>query len=490
MDIWVLLAFLVYLLAVFAIGLVAYKRTRDLSDYILGGRRLGSLVSALSAGASDMSGWLLLGLPGLIYSEGLKGLWLALGLLLGTFLNWQIVAKKLRVFSYHFDNSLTIPEYLERRFFDDTGILRTISALMILFFFTIYTSSGLVAGGKLFNSVFGVPYIYAMGIGAATILIYTFLGGFLAVSWTDAFQALLMLFTLIVVPILAFSTHGLDFSNGIDDGFFDIFRDKDGNFYSVFSLISLLAWGLGYFGQPHILARFMATDSLRDVEKAKVIGTSWTGLSLAGAILVGVAGAIHFSTSLADPEKVFIFLVRDFMHPLISGICLAGILAAIMSTADSQLLVSASALTEDFYRARFRPEASEKELILIGRLTVLLVSLVAIFLARDPSSKVLDMVAYAWAGFGASFGPALILSLFWKEMTRPGAMAGILTGGLTVIVWRNLHGGIFELYEMVPGFFISTVAIIIFSLFIPKTFEDQRNLERIKTTFERGLAEL
>ena len=490
MDTWVLLAFLGYLFAVFAIGLIAYKRTRDLSDYILGGRRLGSIVSALSAGASDMSGWLLLGLPGLVYSQGLKGLWLAIGLLLGTFLNWHVVAKRLRVLSYHFDNSLTIPEYLERRFLDDTGILRTISALMILFFFTIYTSSGLVAGGKLFNSVFGIPYAYAMGIGAGTVLIYTFLGGFLAVSWTDAFQALLMLFALILVPILALFTHGLEYSSGINDCFFDILRDKGGNFYSAISLVSLLAWGLGYFGQPHILARFMATDSLKDVERAKVIGTSWTGLSLTGAILVGVAGAIHFGTSLADPEKVFIFLVRDYMHPALSGICLAGILAAIMSTADSQLLVSASALTEDFYRARFRPKASERELILTGRLTVLLVSLVAIFLARDPSSKVLDMVAYAWAGFGASFGPALILSLFWKKMTRLGAMAGILAGGLTVIVWRNLHGGIFDLYEMVPGFFISTTFIILLSLFAKNTFDYPRNQKRIEAIFEKGLSKL
>ncbi len=463
----ILVTFCLYFVGLFGIGLVAWARTRNISDYILGGRRLGSVVSALSAGASDMSGWLLLGLPGLVYTSGLQGLWLAAGLLLGTYLNWTLVAKRLRVFSEVFDNSITLPEYLENRFSDETGILRTLSALMILFFFTIYTSSGLVAGGKLFNSVFSVPYQTAMLLGALSVLIYTFMGGFLAVSWTDAFQATLMLLALLIVPFMAFmemEPHQL--GSATHELLGTLMPDGDG-LASLTAIISLCAWGLGYFGQPHILARFMAIDSPENIPRARAIGTSWAGAAMAGAILAGIAGSLYMGDGLKDAEKVFIFLVQRLMHPAISGVCLAGILAAIMSTADSQLLVSASALAEDFYRARLRPNAGQQELVWAGRVTVLLVCAVAVFFARDPESRVLEMVSYAWAGFGASFGPTLILSLSWKGMTKAGAVAGIVTGGIAVIIWKNLHGGIFDIYEMVPGVIFSTLAIVVASRLSP-----------------------
>ncbi len=347
---------------------------------------------------------------------------------------------------------------------------------------TIYTSSGLVAGGKLFNSLFSIPYHTAMILGAASVLVYTFMGGFLAVSWTDAFQASLMLLALLIVPFLAF----LDMTSiGSQVAWpkllATIIPEGDG-FVSLGSVISLCAWGLGYFGQPHILARFMAIDSPENIPKARAIGTSWAGLAMAGAILAGIAGGFYFCTGLQDAEKVFIFLVQKLMHPALAGICLSGILAAIMSTADSQLLVSASALAEDFYRARLRPGASQRELVWTGRLTVLLVCIVAIYFARDPESKVLEMVSYAWAGFGASFGPTIILSLSWKKMTRSGAVAGIIAGGLCVVIWKNLHGGVFEVYEIVPGFLVSTITIILVSRLSKGPGQKEANL------FEKSLS--
>ncbi len=481
MDKDILITFGLYFIGVFVIGIVAWSRTSNISDYILGGRRLGSLVSALSAGASDMSGWLLLGLPGLVYTSGLQGLWLAGGLLTGTYLNWTVVAKRLRVFSQTFNNSLTIPEYLENRFSDRSGILRSISALMILFFFTIYTSSGLVAGGKLFNSLFSVSYETAMLLGAASVLVYTFMGGFLAVSWTDAFQASLMLIALLVVPFLAFKELGqLNVDSLITDITQDLLPEGQG-LAKFIAIASLCGWGLGYFGQPHILARFMAIDSPDNIPRARTIGTAWAALAMMGAILVGIAGMLYFDETLKDAEKVFIFLVQNLMHPALAGICLAGILAAIMSTADSQLLVSASALAEDFYRARIRPQAGQKELVWIGRGTVLLVCLVAVYFAKDPNSKVLEMVSYAWAGFGAGFGPTVVLSLFWARMNLQGAISGLIAGGVCVVIWKNLAGGIFDLYEMIPGVVVSTLAILVVSSLTERP--RRRELE----LFERSL---
>ena len=453
----------IYLALMLYLGWRGYRSTRDLSDFILGGRRLGSWVAALSAGASDMSGWLLLGLPGYAYLAGLESVWLSLGLLAGTWLNWRLQAPRLRVYSELAGNALTLPEFLANRFHDRSRLLRIVPALFILLFFLFYTSSGLVAGGKLFEAVFEVPYPLAVTAGTLAILLYTSFGGFLAVSWTDLVQALLMAAALLLVPLLALSgpEAGLE---QLNPALLDAFSDSDGNPLGVIAILSLLAWGLGYFGQPHILARFKAIRSVGHIPQARRIAVTWAGLGLAGATLVGMAGISYFDTPLADPEKVFIELVNLLFHPLIAGILLAAILAAIMSTADSQLLVSSSALTEDFYRTLLRPNAGNRELVLVGRGAVLLIALAAYGLALDPDSTVLGLVSYAWAGFGAAFGPTLLLALFWPRMTRNGALAGIVCGGLTVVIWKQLEGGLFELYEILPGFLISLLAIILVSL--------------------------
>lgn len=461
--------FLFYLLVMLGIGVTAWRRTRDLSDFILGGRHLGSWVTALSASASDMSGWLLLGLPGYAYLSGLESVWLAGGLLLGTWLNWRLVAARLRRYSERFGNALTLPEYLSNRFDDSSGLIRIVSAIFILLFFLFYTSSGLVAGGKLFESVFGLPYIWAVAVGTLTIILYTAFGGFLAVSWTDLVQGLLMAAALVAVPLMAMGVTGSTALTPSDlasiaPELLDPFTDREGEALGWIAIVSLLAWGLGYFGQPHILARFKAVESVDLIPRARMIAVTWVALTLTASCLVGLAGIFAFDTPLADPEKVFIELVDLLFHPLVAGICLAAILAAIMSTADSQLLVASSAFTGDLYKTLLRREADDKELVIVGRVAVLVIALAAFILAMNPESKVLDLVAYAWAGFGAAFGPAIILSLYWKPMTRLGALSGIISGGVTVVIWKQLEGGIFELYEIVPGILLSATVIILFSL--------------------------
>ncbi len=465
----ILFTFFSYLLILLVVGIVAMRRTKNLEDYILGGRKLSGMVAALSAGASDMSGWLLLGLPGYAYVAGMEAIWIGLGLLLGTYLNWRLVAARLRRYTLLVDNALTLPDYFERRFNDTSRLLRIISALFILLFFLFYTSSGLVAGGKLFAAVFDLPYQWAVFCGVGAIVLYTFLGGFLAVSWTDVFQAILMLFALVAVPVIALSQSGGWHASQatisqLNPQLLNPLTAADGASLTITAVISLMAWGLGYFGQPHILARFMAIGSSAQVPRARRIATSWALITMLGALCAGMSGIAIFQKSLPDSEKVFIILVEYLFHPVVAGICLAAILAAIMSTADSQLLVSASALTEDFYKALIKPQASQRELVLLGRCTVLLVAAIAAMLAMNPKSKVLELVAYAWAGFGAAFGPTILLSLFWERMTRNGALAGILSGGITVIVWKQLSGGIFDIYEIVPGFVFSLMAITLASL--------------------------
>ncbi len=465
------ITFFVYLCAMLLIGAYAFRRTRDLRDFILGGRRLGSWVAALSAGASDMSGWLLLGLPGYAYLTGLESLWLGLGLLTGTWLNWRVVAGRLRVYSEQAGDALTLPAFFAHRFRDESGLLRLISAFFILLFFLFYTSSGLVAGGKLFEQVFGLPYIWAVTAGTLTIILYTAFGGFLAVSWTDLVQALLMAAALLLVPIMALAQLGgpvatFTVLSEQHPHLLNAFTATSGEPLTAIAVISLLGWGLGYFGQPHILARFKGIDSSRSVPQARRIAVSWVTLTLAGATLTGLAGIGFLDPPLqgADSEKVFLILVEALFHPVIAGVCLAAVLAAIMSTADSQLLVCSSTFTGDFYRGVFRRDAGERELVWVGRTAVFLIALLAFLLALDPESKVLDLVAYAWAGFGAAFGPPLILSLYWKRMTRNGALAGIIIGGLTVVLWKQLQGGIFELYELVPGWFLSLITVLLVSL--------------------------
>ncbi|WP_070120944.1 sodium/proline symporter PutP [Bacillus marinisedimentorum] len=459
-----LITFIVYLVGMLAIGFAAYRLTSNLSDYVLGGRRLGPGVAALSAGASDMSSWLLLGLPGAMYAGGMNQIWIAVGLAIGAYLNWQFVARRLRSYTEVANDSITIPDYLENRFRDGSKFLRVISALVILLFFTFYTSSGLVGGAKLFVSSFGLTYNQALWIGAIVIISYTFLGGFLAVSWTDFIQGILMFLALIIVPIVAISNIGgwgetVNAAGSIDPAYLDVFQDM-----TTLGIISLLAWGLGYFGQPHILVRFMAVRSIKDIPTARLIGMGWMVLSLFGAIFTGFAGIAFFADNpLPDSETVFIEFTQILFNPWVAGFLLAAILAAIMSTIDSQLLVSSSAVAEDFYKAILRKNASERELVWVGRISVLAIALIAILLASDQDSKVLELVSYAWGGFGAAFGPVIILSLFWKGMTRNGALAGIIVGALTVVIWKPLEGGIFDLYEIVPGFVLGWIAIMIFS---------------------------
>ncbi len=462
--------FAVYLVVVLLIGAVAWWRTQDLKDYILGGRRLGRWVTALSAQASDMSGWLLMGLPGYAYLAGLESVWLLAGLLVGTYFNWRFVAARLRRATELYDDAITLPEYFERRFDDRGGILRMLCAFFILIFFTFYTSSGLVAGGKLFEAVFGLPYGWAVAVGGATVIVYTFVGGFLAVSWTDLFQGLLMFVALAVVAVISLSEIGGVGALGpgleaINPGLLDPLVDVDGDAVSAIAVVSLLGWGLGYVGQPHILARFMAIRSADEIAASRLIAMTWVSVALSAGMLIGLAGIIALEPPLegADSEKVFMLLAAAMLHPVVAGICLAGILAAVMSTADSQLLVASSAVAEDFYKGRLRPGASKRELLWVGRGAVLGIAALALWLARDPDSKVLELVAYAWAGFGAAFGPAVVLSLYWPRMTRQGAIAGILLGGLTVIAWKQLSGGIFDLYEIVPGVLISVFAIVVVS---------------------------
>lgn len=485
--------FIVYLIGMMAIGYIAYKRTANSADYFLGGRTLGPWPAALSAGASDMSGWLLLGLPGYAYAAGMESLWLAGGLLIGTWLNWLICAKRLRTYSITTDNALTLPEFLARRFDDKSKLIQTISAFFILLFFLFYTSSGLVAGGKLFETVFGLDYTLAVIIGTVCVVSYTLFGGFLAVSWTDLVQGLLMSAALLIVPIAAMSGGVGDLTAALEaknPELMTLFNDVKGEPLSAIAIISLAAWGLGYFGQPHILARFKATRSNKDIGTARRIAVAWTALSMAGAILVGLVGILFVDNQLggelADGEKIFMLLVNSIFHPVIAGILLAAILAAIMSTADSQLLVSSSALAEDFYKQVFRPQATTEEIVMVGRVAVIALSIVALVLAMNPDSTVLGLVSYAWAGFGAAFGPALLLSLFWKGMNRNGALAGIVVGALTVVIWKQLSGGLFDMYEIVPGFIFATISIIAISFM---TGGASKEVEAQYDNYEKNLVE-
>ena len=464
-----LVTFGIYLVAMVGIGFVAWRRTRDFDDYILGGRSLGGYVTALSAGASDMSGWLLMGLPGALYLSGVSEAWIAIGLVLGAWANWRFVAGPLRVYTERTDNALTLPDYFTTRFAADGRLLRIVSALVILVFFAVYCASGIVAGARLFESVFGLPYAQALWWGAAATIAYTLIGGFLAVSWTDTVQATLMIFALILTPVVVIiSTGGLGESLGtieqLDPARLDLFKGGD---LGVVGVVSLLAWGLGYFGQPHILARFMAAESLAVIPQARRIGMAWMIACLAGAVATGFFGIAWFAghpdqagAVAANPERVFIALAEVLFNPWIAGVLLSAILAAVMSTLSCQLLVCASALTEDLYRGFLRPAAGERELVWAGRASVLLVALVAIFIARDPESRVLGLVSYAWAGFGAAFGPVVLFSLFWSRMTRQGALAGIVIGALTVILWKQSGSA---LYEIVPGFIAASIGILVVS---------------------------
>ncbi|MFC2947648.1 sodium/proline symporter PutP [Virgibacillus sediminis] len=470
-----LIVMIFYFLVLLLIGYLAYRKTNDFSDYILGGRKLGPVVGGIATGANDMSSWLLLGLPGAVYVSGMSGSWLAIGLCIGAYINWQFVGKRLRVYTQVSKNSLTLPDFLENRFEDKDRVLRMISSLFILVFFAFYISSGLVGGAILFESIFDIPYLTALIIGSIIICAYTFIGGFFAVAWTDFLQGTLMFIALLIVPVVAIATMGgwnstMDAVGSIDFGHLDIFSGT-----TSLGIISLLAWGLGYFGQPHVIVRFMSMKSTKDITIGTTIYTTWNFLALLGAIFTGFVGIAYFNSNpLENSETVFIAFAQNLFNPWISGFLLVAVLSAIMSTISSQLLVSATAISEDFYKGFIRKNASQKELLIVVRLSVLVVSIFAIFLALNPESSVLGLVGYAWAGFGSVFGPVILLALFWKGTTKNGAMAGMLIGGLTVIFWSILSTppeGMeqsaaiipFELYELVPGFFLSLIATFAFS---------------------------
>ncbi|WJQ80212.1 sodium/proline symporter PutP [Brevibacillus brevis] len=461
-----LASIIVYMAGMLLIGYYAYKRTSNLTDYMLGGRSLGPTVTALSAGASDMSGWLMMGLPGAMFAQGLSASWIAIGLTLGAYANWLYVAPRLRSYTEVANNSITIPAFLENRFGDGSRMLRLVSALVIMIFFTFYVSSGLVSGGVLFENTFHLSYQTGLWIVGLVTIAYTLFGGFLAVSWTDAVQGLIMVIALILVPLVTVLTAGglgetFTEIHAVDPSLLDIFKGT-----SLLGIISLFAWGLGYFGQPHIIVRFMAITSTSEIKKARSIGMGWMIFSVAGAMLTGLVGIALYSKqgwTLSDPETIFIQLGTILFHPLITGFLLAAILAAIMSTISSQLLVTSSSLTEDIYKTFFKRSATDKELVTFGRLSVLLVSVIAFLLALNKNDTILDLVGYAWAGFGASFGPVILLSLYWKRMNKWGALAGMVAGALTVIIWTRFDVLKDFLYEMVPGFAISLLAIVVVS---------------------------
>ena len=467
------LSLAIYFIAMFSIGIYAYSATKgDLTGFMLGGRNLNPAVTALSAGASDMSGWMLLGLPGAMYISGLSSAWIALGLTLGAYLNYLLVAPRLRVFTELLDDAVTIPEYFERRFDDRGHLIRILSSVVIIIFFAIYTTSGVVAGGKLFESSFGLNYELGLFITAGVVVAYSTFGGFLAVSTTDFVQGCIMFLALILVPIVTLNQIGsvaqtqhylMELSPAM--------LTLGGG--SLLGILSAASWGLGYFGQPHIIVRFMAIRSVREIKVARRIGMSWMIISLTGAIAVGLVGAAYIKSiggNLSDPETIFIFLSNTLFDPLVSGFLLAAILAAIMSTISSQLLVTSCSLTEDIYHTFLRKKANDTELVLVGRFSIVAVALLAIFLAHNRDSSILSLVSNAWAGFGAAFGPVVLLSLFWARMTRQGALAGIVVGASAVLFWIygdftiNNQTPSDYIYEIVPGFFAGVIAIVTVSL--------------------------
>jgi sodium/proline symporter len=489
METPVLISFIAYIVVMVAIGLYFYFKTNDLSDYVLGGRGLGPAVTALSAGASDMSGWLLLGLPGMMYTSGLSGAWIVLGLYLGAYLNWYYVAKPIRVYTEKLDDAITIPNYLSKRFEDNKHILQVLTAIVILLFYTLYASSGLVGGAKLFEATFGMSYDMALIVGTLVIVSYTFLGGYNAVSWTDFIQGILMMLALIITPLVVMENDGgfwqtIETVKSIDPNHLSMFAGT-----TVIGAISLFAWGLGYFGQPHILVRFMSIKKSEDIPTARRIGMTWMGIAIVGALSVGFFGMAYVKANgvaLDDPEKIFIVLTQLLFNPWIAGFLLAAILAAIMSTIDSQLLVSSSVLTRDIYQAVLRKNASDKELVWMGRGTVILIALIAFSISMNPNSSVLSLVSYAWAGFGAAFGPLIVLSLYNKKINLHGAIAGIVVGTATVLIWKQLTGGLFDLYELLPGFVFAWIAILVFSKTgKPLSDESLQTFDWVKTDLEK-----
>lgn len=477
MNEYELIAIGLYMALMIGIGIYSWRKSNSNSDdFLIGGRKMGAAVTALSAGAADMSGWLLMGLPGAMYLSGLSSAWIAIGLTIGAYFNYVIVAPRLRVYTEVAQNAITLPVFFENRFKDKTQLLKIVSSIFILVFFTLYTSAGMVSGGRLFESAFGIDYYTGLYATTFVVVLYTFLGGFLAVSLTDFVQGTIMVTALVIIPIvLIVQLDGL--GNTLD-----IIHNKGANYLDLLkgtttvSIVSLLAWGLGYFGQPHILVRFMAIGDVKDIPKAKRIGISWMILTVGGALLLGLFGIaylykfdqttmLQFDQSKELSETIFIHLSRALFHPLIGGFLLSAILAAVMSTISSQLLVTSSSMTEDIYKAFFNKTASPKRMLLVSRLSVLIVAIIALLLSLDPKDSILNLVGNAWAGFGAAFGPLIILSLLWKKTTATAGLLGMLVGGATVLLWVYIPHDYKSVYEIIPGFILSFLTIVIVSFF-------------------------
>lgn len=475
MNTYELISIGLYMLLMVLIGFYSWKKsTSNSEEFLIGGRKMGAAVTALSAGAADMSGWLLMGLPGAMYMSGISSSWIAIGLTTGAFLNYVLVAPRLRVYTEVAKNSITIPVFFENRFHDKTQLSKIASSVFILVFFTLYTSAGMVSGGRLFESAFQMDYYTGLFVTTFVVVLYTFLGGFLAVSLTDFVQGTIMVTALVILPIVMVSQIG-----GLGTTM-DIIETKNSNYLNLFtgtttvSIISLLAWGLGYFGQPHILVRFMAIDSVKDIPKARNIGISWMIFTVGGAMLVGLFGIAYiakfdvatmakFDGSKEQAETIFIYLSRILFHPLIGGFLLSAILAAVMSTISSQLLVTSSSMTEDIYKTFFNKQASAKRMLMMSRLSVLIVAIIALLLSLNPKDSILNLVGNAWAGFGAAFGPLILLSLLWKRTTATAGLLGMLVGGATVLLWVYVPHDYKDVYEMIPGFLLGFLTIVVVS---------------------------
>lgn len=487
MNIYEIISIGLYLALMIGIGVYSYRKSNSNSEeFLIGGRKMGAAVTALSAGAADMSGWLLMGVPGAMYFTGLSSAWIAIGLTTGAFLNYLIVAPRLRVYTEVSGNSITIPVFFENRFKDKTHLLKIVSSILILVFFTLYTSSGMVAGGKLFESAFGMDYMTGLLVTSIVVVLYTFLGGFLAVSLTDFVQGTIMVLALVIVPIVAIIEIG-----GVGETF-NLVQSKGPSYLDLFSgtttigIASLLAWGFGYFGQPHILVRFMAIDKVGDLTKARRIGITWMIFTVGGALLVGLVGIAYllkfdattmlkFDGSKTESETIFIYFSRVLFHPFIGGFLLSAILAAVMSTISSQLLVTSSSLTEDIYKAFLNKKATAKQLLTASRISVLIVAVISLALSITPKDSILNLVGNAWAGFGAAFGPIILLSLLWRKTTWQGALVGMIVGATVVLAWVYTDHNFKEWYEMIPGFISSFVSIILVSLV---TKQDQTEIDK------------
>lgn len=501
----VLVAMAAYMLLVLTVGVYYGKRNKTSDDYLIGGRNLGAWVTAMSAEASDMSSWLLMGLPGLAYLSGFgEAGWTAIGLAIGTYLNWKFVAKRLRKYTEVSNNSITLPDFFSNRFRDKHQILMIISSVLIIFFFTIYTASGFAACGKLFASVFHFPYVPTMIICSIIIVLYTSIGGFMAASTTDLIQGILMSFSIIIVLIVGLVKAGgvsevISYAQSLD-GYMSLFETYDPQTgkaasYGIIKMISGLAWGLGYFGVPHILLRFMAIKNSSEIKKSRFIAMTWVIISLAVAVCIGFVGAcisskgiggIEMFTTAAGAETIFIRLTRAFLPQLLAGLVLSGILAATMSTADSQLLLVSASVGNNLYYNVFKKDATDRQVLIVTKITTFIVALVAIIIAFNPNSSIFELVSLAWSGFGSAFGPLILFSLFWKRTTLKGAVSGMVGGGILSIVWSlyiTKLGGIFEVYSLLPAFIFASLLIVLVSLLDQKPSKEiQDEFDAVETT--------